>query len=191
MADRRISAVCIGPAAGVTARTRAMVLAGLERAAATVLDADALSAFAADPMVLFTAVRHGTVMTPHGGEFARLFPDLTDPEISKVERTRTAARRAGMTVVLKGADTVIAAPDGRAAVNINGTPALATAGSGDVLAGLITGLMAQGLQAFDAAATAVWLHAEAARCAGHEGLIAEDLSGMIPAAMAQARAKTS
>ena len=188
LADRRISAICIGPAAGITPRTRAMVKACLAHAAASVLDADALTAFAADPTVLFNAVRRQTVMTPHDGEFARLFPDLTDSQISKVERARAAALRSGTVVVSKGADTVIAAPDGRAAVNITGTPALATAGSGDVLAGLITGLMAQGLAAFEAAAAAVWLHAEAGRRGARHGLTAQDLPDLIPAALAHAHA---
>ncbi|WP_334177071.1 NAD(P)H-hydrate dehydratase [Pseudoxanthobacter sp.] len=181
LADARLNSVVIGPGAGVGAATAAAVLAVLDGPRAAVLDADALTSFRDDPQALFAAIggrSHPVVMTPHDGEFARLFPALAGVP-DKGERARAAARLSGAVVVLKGADTVIAAPDGRIAINENAPPFLATAGSGDVLSGLAGGLLAQGLPGFAAAAMAVYVHGAAGTAAGL-GLIAEDLAPAVP-----------
>jgi NAD(P)H-hydrate epimerase len=161
-------------------------LAGLAAGKACVIDADALTVFADRPQELFDAAPTSALLTPHEGEFARLFPDLAKLP-GKLDRARQAAARARMTVLLKGADTVIAAPDGRAAINANAPPTLATGGSGDVLAGLAAGLMAQGLSPFEAASVAAWLHGDAAAAFG-PGLIAEDIPELLPAALARLQA---
>jgi hydroxyethylthiazole kinase-like uncharacterized protein yjeF len=186
MADRRFNACVIGPGAGLGQRTRDFVLAALAARAALVLDADALTSFADAPDRLFEAIKSTgylqVVLTPHEGEFPRLFSDMSNknPLRSKLERVRIAAQRSSAVVLLKGPDTVVASPDGRAAIAANAPPWLATAGSGDVLAGIIGGLMAQGVMAFDAACIGVWMHGEAGAEAG-PGLIAEDLSEVLPA----------
>lgn len=173
------SAVVIGPAAGVTPQTRENVAALLTSPARVVLDADALTVFAAEPATLFGMLREGDVLTPHTGEFQRLFGDLLDTAPNKIEAARLAAARANCVVLIKGADTVIASPGGHVVVNTHATRWLATAGSGDVLAGILAGFMAQGVDSFLAAATAAWIHGEAGRRVG-AGLIAEDLEQQLP-----------
>lgn len=198
--DRRFNALCLGPGLGLErARELVRVACGAPEPRAVVLDADALTAFADDPEVLFAVLHARCVLTPHGGEFARLFPDIaerldaapeTGPAFSKVEAARQAAARAGCVVLLKGPDTVIAAPDGRAAISSaaygRAVPWLATAGAGDVLAGFITGLLARGFTPMAAAESAAWLHVECARSFG-PGLIAEDLTETLPAVLRELR----
>jgi len=186
LADKRRNALLIGPGLGVTPQTRRRTLAGLAAGKACVIDADALTVFADHPPDLFDAVRAASLLTPHEGEFGRLFPDLASLP-GKLDRARQAALRAKMAVLLKGADTVVAAPDGRAAINSNAPPTLATGGSGDVLAGMAAGLMAQGLPPFEAASAAAWLHGDAAAGFG-PGLIADDLPDELPASLARLRA---
>jgi hydroxyethylthiazole kinase-like uncharacterized protein yjeF len=186
LADKRLNACVIGPGAGLGDRTRDFVLAALSAKRNLVLDADALTSFADAPDHLFEAIKTsrdlGVVLTPHEGEFPRLFSDLSNkhPFRSKLERVRAAAERSGAVVLLKGPDTVVASPDGRATIAANAPPWLATAGAGDVLAGMISGMQAQGVPAFEAASIAVWMHGEAAAEAG-PGLIAEDLPEVLPA----------
>lgn len=175
-----VDVAVIGPAAGVTETTLLNVLALARTGAALVIDADAITVFRNDPEELFSVLDRDDVLTPHPGEFERIFPGLLKAGPERITAARAAARRAGAVVLLKGADTVIAAPDGRAAVNTNGSPWLATAGSGDVLAGFIGGLIGQGMDSFEAACAAAWIHAEAAELHG-PGLIAEDLPGLAPA----------
>ena len=191
--DTRLNALLLGPGLGRGQDTQALVLSALAAERATVLDADALTRFERRPEVLFDALHEHVVLTPHAGEFKRLFPDIaekldataiTGPAFSKIDATREAAARAGCVVLFKGPDTVIADPKGRCAINASlyerGAPWLATAGSGDVLAGFIVGLLARGLSPFDAAATGAWLHTECALSFG-PGLIAEDLPEELPA----------
>jgi NAD(P)H-hydrate epimerase len=181
--DKRFNSVVLGPGAGVGAETRAMVDRVLATQAAAVLDADALTSFKDDPKALYLLLREPCVLTPHEGEFERIFPGLLRRSSTRIEAARAAAATARCTVLLKGADTVIAAPDGRAAINGHAPPELATAGSGDVLAGMIGGLMAQGVDSFKAAAMAAWLHGEAAYRFG-PGLISEDLPEQLPHVLA-------
>jgi hydroxyethylthiazole kinase-like uncharacterized protein yjeF len=175
LADTRRNAIAIGPGAGVGSSTRQLVLAALSTKRATVLDADALTSFAEAPQELFRAIAGPCVLTPHAGEFMRLFHF----EGNKLERTRYAARQCNAVVLFKGPDTVIAAPDGRAIINSNAPPQLATGGSGDVLTGFVAALLAQGMAPFEAASAAVWLHGAAAAAFGL-GLVAEDLPQVLP-----------
>lgn len=217
--DERLSAICLGPGLGVGKETRALVETALAapRTQATrnganakpssgasgpdddrnwgrpvVLDADALTCFREDPEILFDALHEGCVITPHAGEFARLFPDIAErlaapaaagPAYSKIDATREAARRAGCTILFKGPDTVISDSEGRCVMNSSvrerDAPWLATAGSGDVLAGFITGLLARGLAPLEAAEAAAWMHTECAISFG-PGLVAEDMPEELP-----------
>lgn len=183
LADERFNVCVIGPGCGVGARTRDLALTAIGAGRSVVLDADALTSFADEPQLLFGAIAAAAngkvVLTPHEGEFRRLFGAAADG-VSKPDRACKAAAVSGATVVLKGADTVIAARDGQAAISANAPPWLATAGSGDVLAGMIAAMLAQGVAAFEAAAIGVWMHGEAGVEAG-PGLIAEDLPEVLPA----------
>ncbi|MFD0860375.1 NAD(P)H-hydrate dehydratase [Roseovarius aquimarinus] len=198
--DGRINALALGPGLGTGKGEAALTEAALRARRATVLDADALTLLAEGPS-LFELLHETCVLTPHGGEFARLFPDIAErleaaptggPAYSKVDAAREAAARAGCTVLLKGPDTVIAAPDGRCALNAaaydRAAPWLATAGSGDVLTGFVAGLLARGQAPFDAACSAAWLHVECARLFG-PGLIAEDLPEVLPKVLARGLAR--
>jgi ADP-dependent NAD(P)H-hydrate dehydratase / NAD(P)H-hydrate epimerase len=191
LTDDRLNALCLGPGLGTGDREATLVSAVLASKRATVLDADALTLLG-QHRDLFAALYKDCVLTPHAGEFARLFPDIaeklaapaeTGPAYSKVDATREAAARAGCVVLYKGPDTVIAAPSGKCSVNSaaydRAAPWLATAGAGDVLAGMIAGLLARGFPPMQAAETAAWLHVEAARAFG-PGLIAEDIPEMLP-----------
>jgi NAD(P)H-hydrate epimerase len=180
LADPRRNAMLLGPGAGVGEVLRQRVLRVLEMPKACVLDADALTSFQDQPQALFEAIHGPCVLTPHEGEFKRLFPHEGD----RLTRARAAAAQSGAVMLLKGGDTVIAAADGRGVIQPAAPAALATAGSGDVLAGIVLGLLSQGMPAFQAAAAAVWVHARAGYLAG-TGLIAEDLPEMLPAALAE------
>ncbi len=188
--DRKVAAAVLGPGYGNLAFAReyskvllSAVSSDARQFKGLVLDADGLTAFENKPDELFNWPRSNEVtliLTPHEGEFKRLFPDIADAEGAKIDRARKAAERANAVIIYKGPDTVIAQPGGPAVINSNGTPLLATAGSGDVLTGIICGLLAQGMDPFSAACAAVWVHADAARRFGH-GLIAEDLPEQLPA----------
>ena len=177
-----VDAAIIGPAAGVNETTLMNVLALARTGAALILDADAITVFRNDPEELFSVLDRDDVLTPHPGEFERVFPGLLGAAPNRIAAARRAAERAGAVILLKGPDTVVAAPDGRAAVNLNGSPWLSTAGSGDVLAGFIGGLVAQGMESFEAACAGAWIHSEAAELHG-PGLISEDLPGLAPAVL--------
>lgn len=177
----RAASFLIGPGAGLSGQLRERVIALLKQKRPTVIDADAVSVFEGGPEILLNAIEGPCVLTPHTGEFRRIFPDIAPSAAgpNKMEAARKAANRSKAVIVLKGSDTVIAAPDGRCIINANATPALATAGSGDVLAGMVASLLAQGLPAFEAASAAVWLHAEAGRKPAF-GLIPEDIIDNLP-----------
>lgn len=178
LSDKRFNACVVGPGCGVGKATKALVESALN--AKCVLDADALTSHQDDPARLFNQLSPDNVLTPHEGEFERLFPELLRRSPSRIEAVRQAAGVAGCVVLLKGPDTAIAAPDGRVCVATNAPPCLATAGSGDVLCGFIAGLLAQGMAPFEAAAAGAWLHGEAGAAFG-PGLIAEDLPEQLPA----------
>ncbi|MGI3184947.1 NAD(P)H-hydrate dehydratase [Nioella aestuarii] len=195
LADERLNALCLGPGLGVGQGTCDMVAMALAARRGTVLDADALTSFTDAPGLLFAQLHDRCVLTPHRGEFARLFPDLAaklaapctrGPAYSKLDATREAAVRAGCAVLFKGPDTVIAAPDGQACIHSaaydRAAPWLSTAGSGDVLAGVITGLLARHVPPKPAAEAAAWFHTEAARSFG-AGLVAEDLAEQMPSVL--------
>jgi hydroxyethylthiazole kinase-like uncharacterized protein yjeF len=196
LADRRINVAILGPGGGVGEVMRKKVLDALAQPQALVLDADALTSFGDDSKTLFTGLRERAgrpaILTPHEGEFYRIFRPLSEksPVKQKLEDALKASHETSAIVILKGADTVVAAPDGRATIADNAPPNLATAGSGDVLAGFVGGLLAQGMPAFEAAAAAVWLHGEAAAEFG-PGLISEDLPEMLPRVLRRLHEATS
>ncbi len=175
--------VLIGPAAGITEQTRENTLAILASATSAILDADALTVFRDEPDKLFSSIKVPTVFTPHEGEFNRIFPGLLE-STRRSDAVVIAAQKANATIILKGAVSIIASPDGTLIENRHASPFLATAGSGDVLAGITGGLMAQGMDALSAAAAACWVHGEAGRQLG-PGLISEDLPEALPRLLAE------
>lgn len=182
--DPQRRSLLIGPGLGRDPAGKAFVLAGLATGKTTVLDADALTLFVENPDELLQALHQECILTPHEGEFLRLFPDLGEGAGDKIARTCLAAKRAGCAVLLKGADTVVAHPEGLAVVNTNAPPWLATGGAGDVLAGMILGLATSGMVPFEAGVAAAWLHGAAARTFG-PGLIAEDIVKGLPRQLQQ------
>lgn len=186
LTDERKNVLVVGPGAGVSEETRQHTLSALRTGRTVVLDADALSSFSDDPDALFSAITGPCVITPHEGEFARLF-NLAG---SRPERARAAARRSGAIVILKGADTLIASPSGQVVVNRHAPAELATGGTGDVLTGIVAGLLAQGMDPFWAAAAAVWCHSDAAKRFG-PGLVADDLPSMLVQVLTYLKAKTA
>jgi len=180
ISDNRVKAVLLGPGAGITSRTKDFALATLAQKKSVILDADALAVFATKPQEFFKAIQSPCILTPHEGEFERLFGTIINVNDDRINRACQVAHISSAIMILKGPGTVIAGPDGRFVVNTNGTPYLATAGTGDALAGICVGLLSQGMAAFEAACAAVWLHAETARHFG-PGLIAEDIADGLPA----------
>lgn len=184
----RANGLVLGPGGGMTSLLKAQVIEALRSGVPLVLDADALSLFENDPQALFADLHEGVVLTPHAGEFARLFPGLaTKTDQNKIEVTQRAASICGAIILYKGADTVIATPDGRVRVNVHASPRLATAGTGDVLAGLIGSFLAQGMNAFDAASAGAFVHGEAGRLCG-SGSTVNTVLAQLPEALARIRA---
>ncbi|TAH34227.1 MAG: NAD(P)H-hydrate dehydratase [Alphaproteobacteria bacterium] len=186
ISDERITAVLLGPGNGVNARTKSFVIDALRQKKSLVLDADALTVFSKAPNYLFKLIASPCILTPHEGEFLHLFGKFRFAKNDNIYRAQKAADESGAVIVLKGFHTVIAAPDGRFVVNTNATPFLATAGSGDALAGICTGLLAQGMPMFEAACAAVWIHADAASHFG-PGLISEDIADLLPLVLRRLR----
>ena len=183
--DQRVGALLIGPGAGCSQTTRHTTLTMLQTGKPVVIDADALTAFASQADYLGKAITTSCVLTPHDGEFQRLFAAKPESHLdARVRQVQTASRSMNAVILLKGAQTMIAAPDGQVIINENAPPTLATAGAGDVLAGMITSFLAQGMPALEAAAAATWIHGEAARLFG-TGLIAEDLPDLLPKVLDQ------
>ncbi len=175
--DERVNVMLIGPGAGVGKETKEDVLEALGAGKKLVIDADGITVFKGNPKLLFSAIQQPCILTPHAGEFERIFPQLA--ALEKATSASEAAQISHAVVVYKGRETIIAAPDGRVCLNNTAPPELATAGSGDVLAGICAGLLSQGMESFQAACAAVWIHGEAAKLHG-SGLIAEDIISMLP-----------
>jgi ADP-dependent NAD(P)H-hydrate dehydratase / NAD(P)H-hydrate epimerase len=177
--DRKVTAVALGSGAGVTEKTKEFVLVTLAKKKSMVIDADAISVFSDNPHLLFSSIKSPCTLTPHEGEFKRLFGELVSKDGTREARTQQAAKLSGAVVILKGTNTVIAAPDGRVVVNYDAPSYLASAGTGDALAGICAGLLAQGMPFFEAGCAGVWLHTQAALKFG-VGLIAEDIADLLP-----------